>query len=345
MTSKQSRHGTGGDHRFTRRSGLQGTLALAGMFAIVGRASAATVTMRFGSDSPLGAPHSKSALVMKELVESRTSGRIQVTIFPDAQLGANGPMTNSIKSGSLDALVTDLGHLSAAVPQADVFNLPFLFRDLEQTLKFCSGPVGEELKPKINEAFACEVLGFTIDGSSDMWSAKRPIRTPADVVGQKMGVGTSKLQRDTILALGGIPTSLEINARYTALQSGLLDGTTNTPADVVELKLYQVMKYLTLTRHYSMPNALVVSRKFMEKLPREDQEIVRAAGQPAADAQVQAAIASETANLALLQEKGIQIFMVEDRNAFAVRMEAVYKEATGRIGPDLIERARAFAAA
>jgi TRAP-type C4-dicarboxylate transport system substrate-binding protein len=182
MTSKQSMHGTGG-HRFTRRSGLKGTLALAGMFAIVGRASAAAAMMRFGSDSPLGAPHSKSALV---------------TIFPDAQLGANGPMTNSIKSGSLDALVTDLGHLSAAVPQADVFNLPFLFRDLEQTLKFCNGSVGEELKPKINEAFACEVLGFTIDGSSDMWSAKRPIRTPADVVGHKMGVGTSKLQRDTI---------------------------------------------------------------------------------------------------------------------------------------------------
>jgi TRAP-type transport system periplasmic protein len=345
MTSKQSRPARGYNLRFTRRSELKGTLALVGAFAITGRASAAPVTMRFGSDSPMAAPHTKSALVMKDLVESRTSGRVQVTIFPDGQLGANGPMTNLIKAGSLDALVTDLGHLSAAVPEADVFNLPFLFKDLEQTLKFCNGLVGEALKPRINEAFACEVLGYTIDGSSDMWSAKRPIRTPADVAGQKMGVGTSKLQRDTILALGGIPTSLEINARYTALQSGLLDGTTNTPADVVELKLYQVMKYLTLTRHYSMPNALVVSRKFMEKLAPEDREIVRAAGQPAADAQVQAAVASEKGNLGLLQERGIQIFMVEDRKAFSDRMEAVYKDAAGRIGADLIERARAFAAA
>jgi tripartite ATP-independent transporter DctP family solute receptor len=324
---------------------LQGGSALAGVFAITGSASAAPVMMRFGSDSPIGAPHTKSALVMKELVESRTAGRVQVTIFPDGQLGANGPMTNSIKTGSLDAVVSDLGHLSAAVPEADVFNLPFLFKDLEQTLRFCKGQVGDGLKPKIDEAFACEVLAFTIDGSSDMWSAKRPIRTPADVAGQKMGVGTSKIQRDTILALGGIATSLEINARYTALQSGLLDGTTNTPADVVELKLYQVMKYLTLTRHYSMPNALIVSKKFMEKLSREDREIVRAAGQPACDAQVQAAIASETANLALLQEKGIQIFTVEDRKAFADRMEPVYKEATARIGSELIERARQFAAA
>jgi TRAP-type C4-dicarboxylate transport system substrate-binding protein len=113
----------------------------------------------------------------------------------------------------------------------------------------------------------------------------------------------------------------------------------------VELKLYQVMKYLTLTRHYSMPNALIVSRKFMEKLSQEDQEIVRSAGKPACDAQVEAAIASEKANLDLLQEKGLQIFMVEDRKAFADRMEPVYKEASGRIGADLLERARAFAAA
>ncbi len=341
--------GTSSHHPLTRRSALKGGLALGagltgGTFGIIGRASAAPVTMRFGSDSPINAPHTKSALVMKELVESRTSGRVQVTIFPDGQLGANGPMTNSIKTGSLDALVTDLGHLSAAVPEADVFNLPFLFKDLEQTLKFTNGPVGEQLKPKINEAFGCEVLGFTIDGSSDMWNARRPIRTPADVVGLKMGVGTSKIQRDTILALGGIPTSLEINARYTALQSGLLDGTTNTPADVVELKLYQVMKYLTLTKHYSMPNALIVSKKFMDKLAPEDQAIVRAAGPPAADAHTDAAVKSEKENIAFLQERGLQVFQVENRKAFADKMEAVYNEAASRMGADVIEQARKFAA-
>jgi TRAP-type C4-dicarboxylate transport system substrate-binding protein len=65
--------------------------------------------MRFGSDGPIGAPHTKSTLVMKELVESRTSGRVQVTTFPDGHLGTDGPMTNSIKTGSPKAFVTDLG--------------------------------------------------------------------------------------------------------------------------------------------------------------------------------------------------------------------------------------------
>src|SRR5580704_10290500 len=120
--------------RFTRRNALKGGLALGaglmtGSFGIIGRASAAPFTMRFGSDSPIGAPHTKSALVLKELVESRTAGRVQVTIFPDSQLGGNGPMTNSVKAGTLDAVVTDASFISTAVPEVDVFNLPFLFKD------------------------------------------------------------------------------------------------------------------------------------------------------------------------------------------------------------------------
>src|SRR5215475_9468447 len=173
--------------RLTRRSALKSGFVLGagvsfGTFAIIGRASAA-VTMRFGSDSPMAAPHTKSAVVMKELVERDTSGRVQVAIYPDGQLGGNGPMMNSIKTGSLDAVMADMSHVSAAVPETDVFNLPFLYRDVAQVLRFAEGPVGTRLLPKINEAFGCEVVGFSSDGSRNLSNNKRPVRTPADMVG------------------------------------------------------------------------------------------------------------------------------------------------------------------
>ncbi len=334
---------------FTRRTALKGGLALgagltAGTFAIIGRASAAPIIMRFGSDSPLGAPHTKPAVVLKALVESRTSGRVQVAIFPDGQLGGNGPMTNSVKTGSLDAVVVDVGHISVAVPEADVFSLPFLYKDAEQVLRFANGPVGERLKPKINEAFGCEVLGWTSDGSANMFNGKHPIRMPDDVTGLKIGVGSSKILRDTVLALGGIPTVLEITAMYTSLQTGLIDGAQMNIINMTVLKLYQVAKYLTLTKHYSMPNALIISRRFLDKLSPEDQAIVRAAVQPALEAQAQEVRKGEKAGLEFLQEKGIQVFPVANRQAFSDKMEAVYKDAADRIGADLIEQAREFAA-
>jgi tripartite ATP-independent transporter DctP family solute receptor len=330
---------------FTRRNALKGGVALgagltAGTFGIIGKASAAPVTMRFGSDSPIGSPHTKSALVLKELVESGTSGRVQVTVFPDGQLGGNGLMTNSVKSGTLDAVVTSISYISAAVPETDVFNLPFLYKNTEQVLRFANGPVGARLKPKIDAAFACEMLGFTSDGSRNLWNGKRPIRTPADIAGLKIGLGPSKIQRDTILAFGGIPTVLELTALYTSLQTGLIDGSDKTTTDMIELKLYQVTKYLTITNHFSIVSVLIVSKKFMDKLSPEDQAIVRAAGQPAVDAQVAEVLKSEKTAIAFLQEKGIQVISMENPKTFSDKLELVYKEAADRIGADLIDQVR-----
>jgi len=330
----------------TRRSILKGGLALGagltGVFGIIGRPSAAPITMRFGSDSPIGAAHTKSALVLKDLVESRTSGRVQVTVFPDGQLGSNGPMTNSVKAGTLDAVVTDVTYISTAVPEADVFNLPFLYTDTQQVLRFANSPVAARLTPKISDAFACEVLGFATDGSRNLWNGKHPIKTPADIAGLKMGVQPSKIQRDTILAFGGIPTVVAFNALYTALQTGLIDGSDKAFADMIELKFYQVTKFLTLTRHYSIVNVLIVSKKFMDKLTPEDREIVRAAGKPAVDAQIDEILKGETAALAFLQEKGLQVAQMENPKAFSEKMDTVYKEAADRIGADLIAQARSF---
>jgi TRAP-type transport system periplasmic protein len=333
------------DRAITRRHALKGGLALgAGLapFVISGRASAAPVTMRFGSDSPIGAAHTKSAVVLKDFVESHTSGRVEVMIFPDGQLGSNGPMTNSVKAGTLDAVVTDVTYISTAVPEADVFNLPFLYTDTLQVLRFAGSAVGEKLKPKISEAFACEVLGFATDGSRNLWNSKHPIKTPADIAGLKMGVQPSKIQRDTILAFGGIPTVVAFNQLYTALQTGLIDGSDKAFADMIELKFYQVTKYLTLTSHYSIVNVLIVSKKFMDKLTPQEQEVVRAAGKPAVDAQVEEILTGEKAALAFLQEKGLQVFKMENPKAFSEKMEAVYKEAADRIGAELVAQARSF---
>jgi TRAP-type transport system periplasmic protein len=331
--------------RLTRRKALHGGLALGagiGTFAIIGKASAAPVTMRFGSDSPMSSPHTKSALVMKEAIVSQTSGRVQITIFPDGQLGGNGLMTNSIKAGTLDAVVTSIAYISAAVPEADVFNLPFLYKNTEQVIRFANGAVGARLKPKIDTAFNCEMLGYTSDGSRNFWNGKRPIRTPADISGLKMAVAPSKIQRDTVLAFGGIPTVLELTALYTSLQTGLVDGSDKTSTDMLELKLYQVTKYLTLTNHFSIVSVLIVSKKFMDKLEPRDQEIVRAAGQPAVDAQVQDVLENELKARGFMQEKGLQVFEMENPKAFSDKMEAVYKDAAERIGADLIEQVRAF---
>jgi TRAP-type transport system periplasmic protein len=332
----------------TRRDALKGGLALGagisvGTFAIIGKASAAPVTLRFGSDSPMGAPHTKSALVMKELVESRTSGRVQVTVFPDGQLGGNMVMTNAIKAGTLDAVVTAVSIISPAVPEIDVFSLPFLYQDTIEALRVANGPFGAKLTPKVNAAFDCEVVGYTTDGVTELYTKAHPVKKPEDMIGLKVGVSSSKIQRDTMLAFGGIPTVMDITANYTSLQTGLINATAKSRPDVIELKLYQVTKYLTLLNFYSMPNLLLVSKKFLSKLTPQDQDVVREAGLPACEAQKEAVLESEKSSLGFLTGHGIEKVEIENAQAFRDKVSNVYKETGDRIGAELVAEARKLA--
>jgi TRAP-type transport system periplasmic protein len=333
----------------TRRGTLKGGFTLGaglavGVFGIIGNAAAEAIDMRFGSDSPIGAPHTKSALVMKELVEKGTDGRVQVTIFPDGQLGNTMAMTNAIKSGTLDAVVTAVSLIATAVPEIDVFSLPFLYKDAAEALRVANGPFGAKLIPKVNEAFACEVLGFTTAGSNEAYTKKHPVRKPEDMVGLKFGVSTSKIQRDTMLAFGAIPAVIPLISEYTSLQTGLIDAATLTRPDVIELKIYQVTKYLTLVKFYSMPNLLLVSKKFLEKLSPEDQAVVREAGKPACIATAEAVAAADGTGLALLRDHGIETAEVENVQAFRDKVFDVYKQAGERIGVELVNEARSLAA-
>jgi len=252
-------------------------------------------------------------------------------------------MTTSIKSGTLDAVVTAVSLISPAVPQIDVFSLPFLYKDTTEVLAIANGPFGARMTPKVNEAFDCENLGYTTDGSTEMWFHKHPVTTPADMAGLKMGVGPSKIQRDTMEAFGAIPTVVDITAIYTALQTRLIDGTPKTRPDVLELKIYQVAKYLTLANLFTTPNLLLVSKKFLDRLSAQDREVVRQAGKVAADAQKDAVLASEKTALAFMQQHGVQVAAVENIAAFRDKVSGVYKGAADRIGSDLIAEARKLA--
>jgi TRAP-type C4-dicarboxylate transport system substrate-binding protein len=173
-----------------------------------------------------------------------------------------------------------------------------------------------------------------------MWDGKRPIRTPDDLKGLKMRVQPSKIQRDTYEAFGAIPTPIAFSEVYTALQTGVVDGADHAPVDMLELKMYQVTKYLTLTRHFSIIGVLIVGQKFMNKLTDADKEIVRAAGKAAADAQVTAVLGAEKDALATLQAKGIKIFDMADPKAFVEKVQPVYKNNEARVSAELIKLAR-----
>jgi tripartite ATP-independent transporter DctP family solute receptor len=328
-----------------RRGVLVGAAGSAFAVGILGSrgAVAQTVTMRIGSDSPIEDEHSVSAIKMKEIIEAKTGGRIKISIFPNGQIGDNEVMMNGVKAGTLDAVQTDLGTLSQAVPAVSVFSLPFLFKDTPHALRGAQGSVGAKLQPMIEKAFTCQVMGWGTDGLRNMWNSKRPIRTPEDVKGLKMRVQANPVHKETFTVLGALATPVPFPELYGALQTGVVDGADTSVVDMLSIKFYQVTKYLSLTKHFSILGALVVSDKFLAKLSEADRAIVREAARIGSEAQVEATLKGEAKGVAELKAKGIEIIDGIDLAAFAAKMGPVYELGAKTIGQPLIDEARGIA--
>ena len=295
--------------------------------------TASTITMKLGTDSPIDAAHSAAMVTMKNEIESKTGGRIKCVVYPDAQLGDSATMLNGVKAGTLDATITDMAYPATAVPECGVFSLPFLFKDGAQALRACNGATGAVLKPKIQQAFACEVVGWGSDGSRNMWNKKRAIATPADVKGLKMRTQPIAIQQDTYSAFGALPTPMALTELYTALQTGVVDGGDNGPVDFVAFKFYETgVKFMTLTRHQNTITLVVVSNKFMSKLSSQDQDIVRQAGVKGGADNASATFSQESSALDTIKSKGISVTEMADQSAFVTIAKTIYPKWVDKVG-------------
>ncbi|RUX91996.1 TRAP transporter substrate-binding protein [Mesorhizobium sp. M7D.F.Ca.US.004.01.2.1] len=272
----------------------------------------------------------------------RSDGRIQVTFFPDAQLGGNEIMINSVKVGALDGVMSNLGVLSAAVPQIEVLELPFLFDDTPHAVRALNGALGDSLKPDIEKGFNCRVVGWGTDGTRLMWNKVRPIRKPEDLAGLKMRVQASRTHQDTYAALGALPTVVPFSELYAALQTGVVDGADVGVVDLLSLKFYQVTKYVSFTKHVSILDAMLISNSFLEKLSPDDLKIVIESGQAASKIQVEHTLEVQAGAVEPLKKHGLEFFDVDDLTAFKSKMAPVYDAMKERVpgGAELIALAR-----
>jgi tripartite ATP-independent transporter DctP family solute receptor len=310
--------------------------------AAVPASAQSTITLKLGHDSPVDFPYQTAAEYFKQQVEAKTAGRVQVQIFPNAQLGDEGTMVTGLKIGSVDAMYTSIAPISESVKEIDLFNLPFLFKDVDHALRVANGPVGDALRQKIEPAIGAVVAGWGSVGERDMWNSKHPIKTVADLKGLKMRTQQSAIQEDTYAALGAQPTPMPFSELFTALQTGVVDGADNGPLDVEGSKFYQVTKYLSLTRHFIVVRPMLISSKTLAKLSPEDRTIVLQAAKDSAKVMAEKTKAQNDAALDTLKEHGLQIFTISDSNreAFVAAVKDVYVKNADRVGGvDLLKQA------
>ena len=279
--------------------------------------SAAAQTMKAADVHPAGYPTVVAVEAMGKKLEAATQGRIKFQMFPGSVLGGEKEMIEQTQVGAIQILRTSLGPVGPVVPEVNVFNMPFVFRDIGHMRAVIDGPIGQELLDKISASPARMVALAWMDGGSRSLYTKKPVRTPADLKGQKIRMMGNPLFVDTMNAMGGNGIAMGYGEVFTAIQTGVIDGAENNPPSLYTANHFKAgAKYFTQTNHLIIPEILVMSKVNWDKLSPADQALMK---KTAREAQLEqrtlwdAAVADYTAKL---KAEGVEFIAMDNKPFF-----------------------------
>ncbi|MFG1489024.1 DctP family TRAP transporter solute-binding subunit, partial [Oceanospirillum sp. HFRX-1_2] len=217
------------------------------MFAGAATAFAAPVTIKFAHVVAENTPKGQMALKFKELAESRLPGKVNVEVYPNSQLFGDDKVLEAMLLGDVQLAAPSLSKFKKYTKQLQVFDLPFLFKDMEAVDRFQQGPTGQKLLTSL-EKRGLMGLGYIHNGMKQM-SANTPLRTPADAEGLKFRIMTSDVLVAQFEAVDAIPLKKPFSEVFTLMQTKAIDGAENPWSNLYSKKFFEIQDYVTETNH------------------------------------------------------------------------------------------------
>ena len=234
----------------SRRAVMAGSAAAFASIAIVrGPARAAEFAYKYASNVSIDHPLNVRMKECWNAVRAETKGRLDVSIFPNNQLGGDTAALQQLRSGALQFFTLDGGILQSVVPVAAIQGVGFAFTDSAQAFHAMDGALGDYVRGKIRDAGLYVHPKMWENGMRQITSSGKPIHSAADLAGFKIRTPAGELWVDLFRSLGAAPGPLNFSEVYTALQTRVFDGQENPYAIIDVARLYEVQKYLAVTNH------------------------------------------------------------------------------------------------
>ena len=293
------------------------------------------IVLKASSVLPDTHPTNRAMKLLSDKVKEKTKGQVEIQVFGSSQLGEQRDNLEQLKLGTLDMMMTAAGPLGQFVPTMDVVSLPYVFRDLDHLHKALDGEPGKKLAADIAKA-GFVFLYYSDSGSRNLINNKRPIFIPEDLNGVKIRVMNSQLMVNTLKNMGAISTPMGQGEVYSALQQGVIDGWENSPTVLLQLKLYEVSKYFSWTRHFISPDVVLMAKKTWDKLSPDQQKAIMEAAKEAAVEQRKMWAEDEKTSVDELKKKGVLFNEIKDVKLFQDKVAPVWKTYTDKNGTDLL---------
>lgn len=321
-----------------------GTVAAAMMAT---SAVAAEYTLKFSHVVSANTPKGKAADFFEKRLEELSGGRIDVQVYPSSQLYNDNAVVKALRLNSVQMAAPAFSKFGKIVPQLALFDLPFIFKDIDHLHRVQDGEVGTKLKEMVT-AKGIIALDFWDNGFKQFTSSQKPILMPKDAEGQKFRIMSSKVLEAQMKAVGGNPQMMPFSEVYSGLQQGVIDAAENPISNIYTKKFHEVQKYLTISNHGYLGYLVVMSKKFWNSLPDDLKANVKQAMKEATAKERELAQALDKEQFEDIKkyakETGkLEIFTLTDqqREAWREAESKIYPEFYNKrkIGKDLIEGA------
>ncbi len=281
-------------------------------------------TLYLAHTLPQGHPVHKGILEFKKALNKKSGGRMDIKIFPDGQLGSEREALELLQIGSVAITKVSAATLSNFVPEYHVLGIPYLFRDKQHQFDVLEGEVGKSILEK-GSKFWLRGLCYYDAGSRSFYTSNKAVRTPEDLKGLKIRVMNNQMAINMVNSLGGSATPMAYGELYTAIQQGVVDGAENNPPSFVSSNHYEVSKYYTLDQHSSVPDVLLISTKYWDKLSEEERVWVQEAADESAQAQKVFWNASVEESMAVAKKAGVEV-IIPEKSLFQEKSKSVLED-------------------
>lgn len=254
-----------------KKSTVRFCTALAAFFllaVVVGSAQAAPIKIRFSHVVSQNTPKGQAADMFAKLANERLAGKVEVQIFPNSQLYTDKKVLDALSTGSVEMAAPSTAKFTSWVPQLQLFDLPFVFKNNKVLYATMDGKVGKKMFKLLGKK---NMLGLTMwdNGFKQLGNNTREIRKPADAAGLKYRIMSSKVLEAQFKAVNGNPQIMPFSEVYSALEQGVIDGQENTWSNMYSKKFFEVQKYITASNHGYLGYMVVTNAQFWNHLPAD----------------------------------------------------------------------------
>ena len=316
------------------------SLCLAGTSSAIANCDPGEIVIKFSHVTNTDKhPKGIAASLLEKRVNEEMNGKACMQVFPNSTLYDDNKVLEAMLNGDVQLAAPSLSKLEKFTKKFRIFDLPFLFEDVDAVDRFQKSESGEKLKSAMKRR-GLQGLEFWHNGMKHL-SANKPLVKPSDARDLKFRVMASDVLVAQFEELGASPQKMSFKEVYGGLQTKVIDGQENSWSNIYGKKFFEVQDGVTETNHGILDYLVLTSGKWWDGLPADIREQFAQILREVTELRnTESTKVNEMNKQEIIKAGGVvRSLTPEQRQAWVDAMKPVWKKFEKDIGKDLMDAA------